>query len=75
MRTRCAPPDKLLLTPLTPELKKLYAGIELDVDLKHDVLAAFVLTEPSGDRMTIRFDKVRRDPATPESLWKIPPER
>ena len=70
-----APPDKLKLTPLTPELQKLYAGIELVVDLKRDALAALVLTEPSGDRMTIRFGNVQRDPETPESLWKIPPER
>ncbi len=72
---REVPPDKLRLTPLTPELKKLYAGIELVVDLEHDALAALVLTEPSGDRMTIRFENVRRDPAPPESFWTIPPER
>ena len=72
---REVPPDRLRLAPLTPELKKLYAGIELVVDLERDVIAALVLTEPSGDRMTIRFENVRRDPATPESFWKIPPER
>ena len=72
---REVPPDKLELTPLTPELKKLYAGIRIVVDLKRDAIAELVLDEPSGDRMTIRFDNVRRDPETPESLWKIPPER
>ena len=69
------PPDKLRLTPLTPELKKLYAGIGIVVDLKRDAIAELILDEPSGDRMTIRFDKVRRDPETPEKLWRIPPER
>lgn len=69
------PPDKLKLTPLTPELKQLYAGIELVVDLERDAIVELVLDEPSGDRMTIRFDAVRRDPELPESSWKIPPER
>ena len=69
------PPNKLKLTPLTPDLQKLYAGIVIVVDLKHDAIAELVLDEPSGDRMTIRFDKVRRDPETPDRLWKIPPER
>ena len=69
------PPNKLKLTPLTPELKQLYAGIELVVDLERDAIVELVLDEPSGDRMTIRFDAVHRDPELPESLWKIPPER
>ena len=69
------PPDKLRLTPLTPELKKLYAAVELVVDLKRDVLSALILDEPSGDRMTIRFEEVRRNPELPESLWRIPPGR
>ena len=69
------PPNKLELTPLTPELKKLYAGIGIVVDLERDVVAELVLDEPAGDRMTIRFDGVRRDPEVPASLWKIPPER
>ena len=69
------PPDKLRLTPLTPELKQLYAAVELVVDLKRDVLSALILDEPSGDRMTIRFEEVRRDPELPESWWRIPPGR
>ena len=74
-RVETVPPDKLRLTPLTPELKKLYAAIELVVDLKRDVLSALILDEPSGDRMTIRFGEVRRDPELPESRWRIPPGR
>ena len=72
---REVPPDRLELKPLTPELQKLYAGIAIVVDLKRDAIAELVLHEPSGDRMTIRFDKVRRDPAIPESFWTSPPER
>ena len=69
------PPATLRLKPLTPELGKLYAGIEITIDPKRDAVSRIVLDEPSGDRMTIRFDNVRRDPATPESFWTIPPER
>ena len=72
---REVPPDRLELKPLTPELQKLYAGIAIVVDLKRDAIAELVLHEPSGDRMTIRFENVRRDPETPESLWTIPPQR
>ena len=72
---REVPPNRLELTPFTPELKKLYAGIRIVVDLERDTISELVLDEPSGDRMTIRFDGVRRDPETPESLWKIPPKR
>lgn len=68
------PPATLRLKPLTPELEKLYAGLEITIDLKRDAVSRIVLYEPSGDRMTIRFDNVRRDPAIPESLWRMPPE-
>ena len=68
------PPATLRLKPLTPELGKLYAWIELTIDLERDAVSRIVLEEPSGDRMTIEFSGVRRDPETPESLWRIPPK-
>ena len=67
-------PGVLALTPRDPEIRKLYrlAVIRFAPDGK--TVNSVRIEEASGDVLAIEFLRVRKDPALPANLWRMPPE-
>ena len=68
-------PGKLRLVPKTGELRQLYRAVELAFDPQERLLRQVRIEETTGDELEIRFLNVKRDPAIPPELWRMPPEQ
>ena len=67
-------PHTLRLVPCEETLKKLYRSVEIELAPDGASIAAVRLEENTGDRLEIRFLKVKNDPELPQSIWRMPPE-
>ena len=67
-------PHTLRLVPCEDTLKKLYRSVEIELAPDGASIAAVRLEENTGDRLEIRFLKVKNDPELPQTIWRMPPE-
>lgn len=67
-------PHTLRLVPCGETLKKLYRSVEIELAPDGGSIAAVRLEENTGDRLEIRFLKVKNDPELPQTIWRMPPK-
>lgn len=67
-------PGVLVLSPRDPEIRKLYRRAVIRFAPDGETVNSIRIEEPSGDVLSIGFSQVRKDPALPETIWRMPPE-
>lgn len=63
----------LRLFPKENQLKQIFKAVEIQADERFGAIESIVIEEKSGDRLEIRFLKVRKNPALTENDWRMPP--
>ncbi len=66
-------PRTVRLVPREAAQKKLFGSVELDFAEKDDLVTAVRIEESTGDKLEIRFSRLRRDPSLPREIWQVPP--
>ena len=63
----------LRLRPKIDQLRQIFNAVEIRLSSDFDTVEQILIEEKSGDRLTICFIKVRKNPVLPEKIWQLPP--
>ena len=61
------------LEPRDAAQKRLYRSVEIELAETGGTIAAIRIEENAGDRLEIRFSRVRHDPELAPDIWRMPP--
>ena len=62
----------LRLFPKEMQIRQIFKAVEIRADAAFRSIESIVIEENSGDRLEIRFLKVRKNPALTEKIWRMP---
>lgn len=63
----------LRLQPENNQLRQIFTVVEIRLSADFNAIEQILIEESSGDRLTIRFGQVRKNPVLPEQIWQLPP--
>ena len=63
----------LRLRPKIDQLRQIFNAVEIRLSADCKTVEQILIEEKSGDRLTICFIKVRKNPVLPEKIWQLPP--
>ena len=63
----------LHLRPKVDQLRQIFTVVEIRLSADFNAIEQILIEESSGDRLTIRFGQVRKNPVLPEQIWQLPP--
>ena len=63
----------LRLLPKVDQLRQIFTAVEIRLSADSSAIEQILIEEKSGDRLTIRFSRVRKNPVLPEQIWQLPP--
>lgn len=66
-------PRIVRLVPRESAQKKLFRSVELEFAEKGDLITVIRIEEITGDKLEIRFSRLKRDPVLPQDIWRMPP--
>ena len=55
------------------QLRQIFKSVEIRLSADFNAIEQILIEESSGDRLTIRFSQVRKNPVLPEKIWQLPP--
>jgi len=62
----------LRLQPENDQLRQIFNAVEIRLSADCKTVEQILIEEKSGDRLTICFIKVRKNPVLPEKIWQLP---
>ena len=62
----------LRLRPENDQLRQIFNAVEIRLSADYNTVERILIEEKSGDRLTIRFSQVRKNPVLPEKIWQLP---
>ena len=63
----------LRLLPENDQFRQIFNAVEIRLSADFNTVERILIEEKSGDRLTIRFSQVRKNPVLPEKIWQLPP--
>ena len=66
-------PRTVRLVPRESAQQKLFRSVELGFAEKGGFITVIRIVESTGDKLEIRFSKLRHDPPLPPEFWRMPP--
>ena len=63
----------LCLQPGNDQLRQIFKAVEIRLSADFKAIEQIRIEEKSGDRLTIRFSRIRKNPVLPEKIWQLPP--
>lgn len=62
----------LRLLPKVDQVRQIFTAVEIRLSADSSAIEQILIEEKTGDRLTIRFSRVRKNPVLPERIWQLP---